>query len=299
MNYGHAFHAGNFADVLKHAVLARMLVHLRAKDKPFRVIDTHAGRGSYDLGSEEARRTGEWLDGIGRLIALPGAERVGSLDRNLSSFLEPYLEAVAAWRAEHGELSYPGSPAIIRHYLRHDDRLIAIEAQQRVFAKLARLFPAGSRAKALKLDGYTGWSAYVPPKERRGLVVVDPPFEAQDEFEQVAAGLAVAVRKWPSGMTLIWYPVKDRSLVSRFAARLAELKLPDVWRVELDTGTQLKDDAGRGDTGKGAGLGACGLILVNPPWTLPDELGRALPALAARLARGKGARGSCERLGAS
>ena len=98
MNYGHAFHAGNFADVLKHAVLARMLVHLRAKDKPFRVIDTHAGRGSYDLGSEEARRTGEWLDGIGRLIALAGAERVGSLDRDLSSFLEPYLEAVAASR---------------------------------------------------------------------------------------------------------------------------------------------------------------------------------------------------------
>ncbi|SEE93220.1 23S rRNA (adenine2030-N6)-methyltransferase [Rhizobiales bacterium GAS191] len=292
MNYRHGFHAGNFADVLKHAVLARMLVHLRGKDKPFRVIDTHAGRGAYDLGSEEARRTGEWRDGIGRLIELPGQGGVGRLDRGLADFLIPYLEAVAAWRAEHGELTYPGSPAIVRHFLRRDDRLIAIEAQERIFAKLAKLFPAGSRAKALQLDGYTGWGAFVPPKERRGLVIVDPPYEARDEFEAVAAGLAAAARKWPSGMTLIWYPLKDRALGERFASRLAALALPDLWRVELDTG------AGEGEAGRGEpGLAACGLILVNPPWTLPEELRRILPALAARLARGSQARASCERLG--
>jgi 23S rRNA (adenine2030-N6)-methyltransferase len=288
MNYRHGFHAGNFADVLKHAVLARMLVHLRAKEKPFRVIDTHAGRGAYDLGSEEARRTGEWRDGIGRLIRLPETVTAGKLDRTLGEFLAPYLEAVAAWRAEHGELAYPGSPAIVRHFLRRDDRLIAIEAQERIFAKLEKLFPAGSRAKALRLDGYTGWGAFVPPKERRGLVIVDPPYEAQDEFEQVVAGLAAAMRKWPTGMTLIWYPLKDQTLADRFAMHIAELALPELWRVELDTGTRKIGEAG---------LDACGLILVNPPWTLPEELRRVLPALAARLGRGPQAKGSCRRLG--
>jgi len=286
MNYQHGFHAGNFADVVKHAVLARMLVHLRAKDKPFRVIDTHAGRGSYDLASEEAKRTGEWRDGIGRIAGGAGSEPP-KLDPALASFLAPYLEAVAAWRAERGPLAYPGSPAIIRHFLRPDDRLLAIEAQERSFAKLTRLFPAGARAKALNLDGYTAWNAYIPPRERRGLVFVDPPFEAPDEFARTAAALESAARKWPSGMTLIWYPVKDRDLVRNFTKRLERLALPELWRVELDTGAGA--DA--------AGLAACGLILVNPPWTLPDEIAAALMPLAKLLARGARPSGSCRKIG--
>jgi 23S rRNA (adenine2030-N6)-methyltransferase len=289
MNYRHGFHAGNFADVLKHAVLARMLMHLRAKDKPFRVIDTHAGRGAYDLSADQAKRTGEWRDGIGR-IAGAAASGGNKLDPALADFLGPYLEALAAWRAERGPSAYPGSPAIIRHFLRPDDRLIAVEAQDESFAKLARLFPPGSRAKALKLDGYTAWNAYVPPKERRGLVIVDPPYEAPDEFAHVAASLEAAARKWPSGMTLIWYPVKDRALVQRFAERLAQLALPELWRVEIDTGESSGDEAG---------LRACGLILANPPWTLPAELGAVLPRLAKRLARGPEAGGSCRRIGAT
>jgi len=310
MNYRHGYHAGNFADVLKHAVLARILAHLRLKAKPFRVIDTHAGRGAYDLGSEEARRTGEWRDGIGRLaIGGPGldglgldglgldglgVERIGSGKPGpgdstdpLAAFLAPYLEAVSSWRAEHGAFAYPGSPAIARHFLRRDDRLVAVEAQERVFAKLERLFPAGGRAKALRLDGYTAWNAFVPPKERRGLVVVDPPFEAPDEFAKVSASLEAAVKKWPSGAVLIWYPVKDRDLVARFTERLKRLALPDAWRVEFDC-----DAIGEGV----AGLAACGLILVNPPWTLPEELKAALPRLAALLARGPRPRASCGRL---
>jgi 23S rRNA (adenine2030-N6)-methyltransferase len=287
MNYRHGFHAGNFADVLKHAVLARLLVHLRDKEKPFRVIDTHAGRGAYDLGSEEAQRTGEWRGGIGRLMAEPQNRPGGSLDRRLAAFLAPYLEAVSAWRAENGAFAYPGSPAIVRHFLRPDDRLIAVEAQVRIFAKLARLFPAGSRAKALHLDGYTAWSAFVPPKERRGLVIVDPPYEAPDEFERVVASLAAAIKKWPTGMVLIWYPLKDGALVARFIDRLAELSLPESFRVELNIGSRTEDEAG---------LSACGLVLINPPWTLPQELSAVLPILAARLARSPQARGSCERI---
>ena len=210
------------------------------------------------------------------------------VDRALQGFLAPYLEAVAAWREAHGASAYPGSPAIIRHFLRADDRLVATEAQERSFAKLARLFPPGSRAKALHLDGYTAWSAYVPPKERRGLVVVDPPFEAPDEFTLVAEALAVSARKWPSGMMLIWYPAKDPDLVRRFAERLARLALPELWRVELDVGGKAGD----------AGLTACGLILVNPPWTLPAELEAALPSLATLLAREQGAGASCRRIAA-
>jgi 23S rRNA (adenine2030-N6)-methyltransferase len=283
MNYQHGFHAGNFADVLKHAVLARMLVHLRAKDKPFRVIDTHAGQGAYDLGSSEAARTGEWRDGIGRLLG----KEAPQLDRDLAEFLSPYLDAVAAWREAHGASTYPGSPALIRRFLRPDDRLIAIEAHERSFAKLSRLFPPGSRAKALHLDGFTAWGAYVPPKERRGLVMVDPPFEAQDEFERLVAGFELAAKKWPSGTTLIWYPVKDRALVQRFYERLARLGLSDLWRVELDIGEPAVETAG---------LSACGLILMKPPWTLPKELDAALPPLAKLLARGSRANASCRRI---
>jgi 23S rRNA (adenine2030-N6)-methyltransferase len=262
-----------------------MLVYLRAKEKPFRVIDTHAGLGTYDLGSSEAERTGEWRDGIGRLLG----DARPSLDPALAEFLAPYLEAVSVWRAEHGPSTYPGSPAVIRHFLRPDDRLIAVEAHERSFAKLARVFPTGSRAKALHLDGYTAWGAYVPPKERRGLVVVDPPYEAQDEFEHVALGLDMATRKWPSGMTLIWHPVKDRALVRRFAERLDSLALDDMWRLELDVGAPVEERAG---------LSACGLILVNPPWTLPKELQSALPPLAKLLARGPRPNAFIRRIGA-
>lgn len=282
MNYRHGYHAGNFADVLKHAVLARMLIHLRSKEKPFRVIDTHAGPGGYELGGQEALRTGEWRDGIGRLIHAAGAP----LERELADFLAPYLEAVGAWQKQHGPSSYPGSPAITRHFLRSDDRLLAIELEERAFRKLERRFPPGSRAKVLRLDGYEAWRAFIPPKERRGLVLVDPPYEAQDEFARLAEGLEAAVKKWPSGMTLLWYPVKDRTLVASFFARLAGRLPPESLRVELDTGTSETDRR----------LSACGLILVNPPWTLEGELETALPILAQRLARGSRPRASCQRL---
>jgi 23S rRNA (adenine2030-N6)-methyltransferase len=289
MNYRHAFHAGNFADVLKHAVLARMLVHLRRKERPFRVIDTHAGRGVYDLSGEEACRTGEWRDGIGRLVGGPSVEArpLGSL---LSDFLAPYLEAVAAFRAEHGHVSYPGSPAVARHFLRKEDHLLAVEAQAQEFAVLARLLSRGRRAKALNLDGFTAWEAFLPPKERRGLVIVDPPYEAPDEFARVASGLETALGKWPSGSTLIWYPVKDDALVGRFIDRLAELPLGEnAWCVAFEVGARANSPEG---------LSACGLVLINPPWTLPGELKAALLPLAAILSRGPGAKGSCHRIAA-
>ncbi|MBV9568849.1 MAG: 23S rRNA (adenine(2030)-N(6))-methyltransferase RlmJ [Hyphomicrobiales bacterium] len=281
MNYRHSFHAGNFADVLKHAVLARVLVHLHSKVKPFRVIDTHAGPGGYDLQGNEALRTGEWRYGIGRLIDAEGAP----LERELVEFLAPYLETVSAWRSQHGAFTYPGSPAIVRHFLRPNDRLLAIELQERAFSKLERRFPPGSRVKALRLDGYEGWKAFIPPKERRGLVLVDPPYEDPDEFARVASGLEAAVKKWPSGMTLLWYPVKDRTLVGKFIASLKGHLPRESLRVELDSGASKEEP----------GLSACGLILINPPWTLAGELAGALPLLARRLARGPRPDSLCER----
>jgi 23S rRNA (adenine2030-N6)-methyltransferase len=164
MNYRHAFHAGNFADVVKHAVLVRILAYLRRKPAPFRVIDTHAGAGRYDLAGEEAQRSGEWRDGIGRLVEAPIAARARTL-------LVPYLDAVAACNPAGRLTIYPGSPALAGAFLRAQDRLIACELEPNAAAALARNLAGGLRTKAVAIDGWTALKAYVPPKERRGLVL--------------------------------------------------------------------------------------------------------------------------------
>ena len=201
MNYRHAYHAGNFADVLKHAVLCRVLTHLRGKPGAFRVIDTHAGSGVYDLRSVEAGKTLEWRDGIGRLI---GAE----LDAPVRALLAPYLDAVAALNPSGALAVYPGSPALVRALLRPQDRLIACELEPQAAAALSRELSGDARAKAIAIDGWTALTAYVPPKERRGLVLIDPPFEQREEFSRLVQGLAAAHRKWPTGHYLVWYPIR-------------------------------------------------------------------------------------------
>jgi 23S rRNA (adenine2030-N6)-methyltransferase len=275
MNYRHAFHAGNFADVVKHAVLSRILVHLARKDQPFRVVDTHAGTALYDLNSETALRTGEWRDGIARL-------REGVLDARLSAWLAPYMAAVAA--ADRGSCGhvYPGSPLIALSLMRPVDRLIACEFEPGAAAALAGNLRHDRRAKAITMDGWVALNAYVPPKERRGLVVIDPPFERRDEFEQSAAALAAAWRKWPTGIYLLWYPIKDRKGPQVLAKALQAAAIPAILRVEVDVGGR-PDDGGR--------LHSAGLLIVNPPWRLADELAEALPVLAATLGIGEGVAG--------
>src|SRR5581483_10896096 len=182
MNYRHAFHAGNFADVLKHASLVRILVHLRAKPAAFRVIDTHAGSGLYDLAGPEAGRSPEWRAGIHRLVTAP----VGEPARGL---LAPYLEVVTARNAAGVLTTYPGSPAIARAFLRQQDRLIACESEPNAAAALERYLAGDRRSKALAIDGWTALNAYVPPKERRGLVLVDPPYEEEGDFARLAPAL--------------------------------------------------------------------------------------------------------------
>lgn len=271
MNYRHAFHAGNFADVLKHAVLARILVHLRAKPAAFRVIDTHAGAGRYDLTGPKASRGGEWRDGIGRLLDAAIGEKARAL-------LAPYLDAVAACN-RGGQLTvYPGSPALVRALLRPQDRLIACELELAAAASLARYLARDARCKAVAIDGWTALNAYVPPKERRGIVLVDPPFEETSEFARLAQGLEAAHRKWPGGTYLLWYPIKERDAPDALARRLRRSGMAKILRVELSVPVP------RGS----ARLGACGLILVNPPWTLAAELEILLPELAAALAGERG-----------
>ena len=203
MNYRHAFHAGGFADVIKHIVLARMLAYLQEKPAPFRVIDTHAGAGRYDLAGDEARRSGEWLTGIARVMQARFSEAAQPL-------VGPYLDIVRAFNPP-GELkAYPGSPLIARAMLRPQDRLTACEIEPNARKQLIDALRRDTQARVVDLDGWTALPAFVPPNERRGLVLIDPSFEQKDEFETLADGFAEAYAKWPTGSFLIWYPVKSR-----------------------------------------------------------------------------------------
>jgi 23S rRNA (adenine2030-N6)-methyltransferase len=268
MNYRHAYHAGNFADVMKHAVLARVLTHLRDKPAAFRVIDTHAGAGCYDLSGVEAGKTLEWRDGIGRLMD-------AKLDEGVRALLAPYLDAVAALNPAGTLTVYPGSPALTQSLLRPQDRLIACELEPQAAAALSRQLRGDARAKAIAIDGWTALTAYVPPKERRGLVLVDPPFEQPQELSRLAQGLAAAHRKWPTGCYLLWYPIKDAAEITSFVRKLSRLGIGKMLRIELFPEIPTDDK----------GLRGSGLIAVNPPWRLHEELEMLLPALGGILSR--------------
>jgi 23S rRNA (adenine2030-N6)-methyltransferase len=271
MNYQHAFHAGNFADVHKHAVLACILAYLRQKPAAFRVIDSHAGAGRYDLRSDEASRSGEWHGGIERLWQERGK---GALEPKLGSILEPFLQAVAACNPNGILRIYPGSPLLAQKLLRPQDRLIACEIEPRSAASLAAVLHGDRRVKVLTIDGWTAISAYVPPKERRGLVLVDPPFEEPSDLTRLCEVLAAAHRKWPTGIFMLWYPIKSREAPDALARRLQRLGIAKVLRSELVLGPLRAD----------AGLGGSGLIVVNPPFTLESDLRSLLPGLGRILA---------------
>lgn len=277
MNYRHGFHAGNFADVLKHVMLARILLHLNAKDTPYRIVDTHAGAGRYDLGSEEALRTHEWKDGVARLDQSLLAPEVEAL-------LKPWRDALSGARALYGPDAYPGSPWLCRQAMRPGDRLIAAELHPPTHKKLAAVLGADPRCKALAIDGWNALRGNVPPKERRGLVLIDPPFEEKDEFATLEAELIAAHRKWPTGIYALWYPVKDRLAVENLLAAIMAAGIGRLLRLEIDV--DRPEAAG--------GLSATGLLVVNPPWRLADEARILLPALTERLAQGRSPRYRCE-----
>jgi 23S rRNA (adenine2030-N6)-methyltransferase len=269
MNYQHAFHAGNFADVHKHAVLVRILTYLGQKPAPFRVIDSHAGAGRYNLFAAEPSRSGEWLEGVARVFAEP-ALRQGQV----GELLAPYWEAVAACNPDGALRTYPGSPLIVQKLIRSQDRLVACELEPRAAAMLAATLRGDRRAKALTIDGWTAIGAYVPPKERRGLVLVDPPFEQAADFMRLSEELAAAHRKWPTGVYMLWYPIKTREAPDTLARRLQRLGIAKILRCEMLLHPLRADE----------GLAGSGLIVVNPPFTLEAELRTLLPALTQVLA---------------
>jgi 23S rRNA (adenine2030-N6)-methyltransferase len=279
MNYRHAFHAGNFADVIKHVVLVRILLYLQEKNAAFRVIDTHAGAGRYDLAGEEAERGGEWLTGIARIMQARFSERALPL-------MKPYLDLVRAFNPQRGQLTtYPGSPLIARALLRPQDRLTACEVEPGARKALIDALRHDTQARVVDLDGWTALPAFVPPKERRGLVLIDPPYEQKDEFERLAAGFTEAFAKWPTGSYLLWYPAKSRRATDELARQVAravgEVKPPGkCLRVEFSVAPQTA----------GASLTSAGLLVVNPPWTLATELKAILPELEKPLGQGGASR---------
>jgi 23S rRNA (adenine2030-N6)-methyltransferase len=274
VNYRHGYHAGNFADLLKHAALCELLRLLTAKDKKLFVLDTHAGAGGYELAGARARRTGEAEAGIGRLMAEVRTAMPGAVAR--------YLAAVQAYDAKFGPPGgalhrYPGSPRLIRAALRPGDRFIACEKHPEEALLLKREFAGDRAVEVRQTDGYHAIKSTLPPVERRALVLIDPPFEAPDEFEILTRAVRHGLRRFAIGCYAIWYPIKDAAPVASFIASLADVKH---LRLELDLGPRTPE-------GK---LAACGLVVINPPWKFEEAMREALPWIAARL--GDGARSS-------
>ncbi len=267
MNYRHAFHAGNVADVHKHVILLAVLDYLLQKPKPILYLDTHAGRGEYDLRSAEAERSNEWQYGIGRVLNVqfnsPALRRYQHIVRELQSQL----------RSTH---VYPGSPLIAHSVLRDMDRRVLVEAHAEECVALRKCM---RQQHELNLtindgDGYHALRAYLPPKEKRGMVLIDPPFEASDEFIQLQQGLKTAAERWPTGVYCLWYPLKAGGLVNPFYAALKQsgltkLLLLELWVRPIDTPL---------------GLNGSGLLIMNPPWQLDVHMRTALNELLPTLA---------------
>lgn len=255
MNYRHGYHAGNFADVVKHLAEVAILTHLAKKEAPFAVIDTHAGRGIYDLDSEEARKTGEAASGIQVLQGLDG---------------DPLLDRYLGLVGECGSGAYPGSPLIAAKLLRAQDRLVAIEKHPGEAQALKQVLSPWRKARVEEGDGYFRLAALLPPAERRGLVMIDPPFEAADEFEQLGRAACDALRRFATGIYLIWYPMKSAA-----AAHALEGEVLTLARKALRIEASIEAPEGR--------LARAGILVVNPPFGFDDGIERALAMVAPRL----------------
>jgi 23S rRNA (adenine2030-N6)-methyltransferase len=264
MNYRHAFHAGNFADVVKHLALVSIAAHLGRKPSAFAVIDTHAGRGLYDLKGEEAGRSAEAADGIARIRGI--AEGPETLRR--------YLEIVRGC----GEAGYPGSPLIAAKLLRADDRLVAIEKHPEDAAALKSVLAPFRRARVMAGDGYSALPALLPPPERRGLVLIDPPYEQADDFARTAQAVAAALARFATGIVMVWFPVKSPPAAEAFCGEILAAGARNLLRLDIDIGRQ--DDR----------LSRAGLLVVNPPFGFGRDMREVLDRVAPRLGREGAAR---------
>jgi len=268
MNYRHAFHAGNHCDVLKHAALALVLDRLTAKNKPFMVLDTHGGRGLYDLESAEAARSGEHLAGISRIYG----------DQAAPAALKPYFDAVRRQNPFGGLRWYPGSPVIMRDALRGQDSAKICELHPEERTALESALEGDPRIRVYDRDGYQAVRAFLPPIERRGLVLIDPPFEKPGEYERLAEAVRDGVKRWASGVFMIWRPIKDDAGYRAFERSVAELGVPNSLTATLSIAPKAENK-----------LTGSGLFFINPPFGLSEALKEILPYLAGRLAASPGA----------
>jgi 23S rRNA (adenine2030-N6)-methyltransferase len=278
MNYRHAFHAGNFADVIKHLVLVRILTHLHEKPSPFRVIDSHAGAGLYDLTGDEATRSAEWTTGIARAMQARFTEASIPL-------VAPYLDLVRSFNAPKELKAYPGSPLIARALLRPQDSMVCCEVEPTARKKLISALRRDEQARVVDIDGWVGLPAFVPPKERRGLVLIDPPYEDKNEFKRLAAVFSETYAKWATGIYVIWYPAKSRRATDELAQHVAATAGASATpgkclRLEFSVAPQTADGP----------LTSAGLLIVNPPWKLAAELKEILPQLEKPLGLGGASR---------
>ncbi|MDR2214129.1 MAG: 23S rRNA (adenine(2030)-N(6))-methyltransferase RlmJ [Pseudomonadales bacterium] len=267
LSYRHAFHAGNFADVLKHLVLCGTLRYATSKDAPLLYLDTHAGAGRYRLDAAEARRTGEAASGILQLdlpaLAAACSEAGAALLRDYHAVLTPFL--TRGW--------YPGSPLIAAALLRRNDHLHLCELHPADHELLRKATEGDRRIRVEKADGLERAVILLPPVQKRAVVLIDPSYEVKQDYRAVVRTLSAIHQRMPAAQVLLWYPVVEREYITRLIASLRHSPLRDVWQVELGL---------RADT-PGHGMSGCGLILVNPPWTLPAALRELLPPLLANL----------------
>ncbi|WP_237153688.1 23S rRNA (adenine(2030)-N(6))-methyltransferase RlmJ [Oryzibacter oryziterrae] len=274
MNYRHAYHAGNFADVLKHAVLARILAYLCKKDAAFRVIDTHSGIGLYDLASDEALKTGEWRNGVGRILE-------SDLSEPLRAYLGPWMGAIRAANGDDNLLVYPGSPMIATTLGRLQDRFLFNELHPEDAQQLDALYSADRRVQISRENGYVTVRAQLPPRERRGVVVIDPPFEEAGEFQRMLRAMQDASRRFATGIQLLWYPIKDQDAVDAFLSEAADTGATRLLCIEQ----WIREPGGDGP------LAGAGMLVVNPPYMLAEETRAIMPELIELLADGPGAGG--------
>lgn len=270
MNYRHAYHAGNFADVVKHIILTRVIAYLQRKEAGLFLLDAHAGVGMYDLQSVEAGKTGEAERGIARLMAARA-----TLPNEAAALMTPYFEALHILTRDGEDYlhSYPGSPALIARTMRRQDRACFNELHPADFASLGHQFAKVRRVELTNIDAATVLRAKLPPSERRALALIDPPFEKVDEFERLSLMIHESLKRFATGTYMIWYPIKKRAEVDTFRAAMEAFAGVDMCDIALQI-------ALLGDDPRFVGTG---MIVINPPYVLAQEMAVMLPALVSVL----------------
>lgn len=277
MNYLHAYHAGNFADVVKHLTMVAIIDYLKRKDTPFRVIDMHAGSASYELKGHQARTTAESDTGIIRLFDQGNPQRPISLGTEADAVAKPYLDVISHLNPGPELETYPGSPLLARHLLRPQDRLTACELRDIEFQKLQKLFAGDPQVLTRNVDSWRHMKALLPPDLKRALILMDPPFEERHEMERALDAISVGLRRFPMGIFKLWYPIKARYMADNWAKALTKRKpglgVETILRAELYVRAPDNKDQ----------LNGTGLFIINPPYILQDMLHDLLPVLQRRL----------------